>query len=48
MVHGLIGEARDELFGKLMVVTDEGGTSMSVPPIDWDNTVDQPSETKVG
>ena len=27
-----------------MVVTDEGG----VPSIDWDNTVDQPSETKVG
>ncbi|OBT70934.1 hypothetical protein VF21_10104 [Pseudogymnoascus sp. 05NY08] len=44
MVHGLIGEARDELFGKLMVVTDEGG----VPSIDWDNTVNQPSETKVG
>ncbi|KAL5351033.1 hypothetical protein ACLOAV_004607 [Pseudogymnoascus australis] len=44
MVHGLIGEARDELFGKLMVVTDEGGVSS----IDWDNTVDQPSETKVG
>ncbi|KFY94135.1 hypothetical protein V500_03405 [Pseudogymnoascus sp. VKM F-4518 (FW-2643)] len=44
MVHGLIGEARDELFGKLVVVTDEGG----VPSIDWDNTVDQPSETKVG
>ncbi|KFY90217.1 hypothetical protein V500_05234 [Pseudogymnoascus sp. VKM F-4518 (FW-2643)] len=44
MAHGLIGEARDELFGKLMVVTDEGG----VPSIDWDNTVDQPSETKVG
>ncbi|KFY65432.1 hypothetical protein V496_02556, partial [Pseudogymnoascus sp. VKM F-4515 (FW-2607)] len=48
MVHGLIGEARDELFGKLMVVTDEGETSTSVPSIDWDNTVDQPSETKVG
>ncbi|OBT81153.1 hypothetical protein VE02_10081 [Pseudogymnoascus sp. 03VT05] len=44
MVHGLIGEARDELFRKLMVVTDKGG----VPNIDWDNTVDQPSETKVG
>jgi hypothetical protein len=44
MVHGLIGEARDELFGKLMVVTNEG----AVPSIDWDNTVDQPSETGVG
>ncbi|OBT70707.1 hypothetical protein VF21_10274 [Pseudogymnoascus sp. 05NY08] len=44
MVHGLIREARDKLFGKLMVVTDKGG----VPSINWDNTVDQPSETKVG
>jgi RecQ family ATP-dependent DNA helicase len=51
MVHGLIGEARDELFGELMMVggkfegSDEG---RPVPPIDWENTVDQPSETKVG
>ncbi|OBT79272.1 hypothetical protein VF21_01964 [Pseudogymnoascus sp. 05NY08] len=44
IVHGLIREARDELFGKLMVVTDKGG----VPSINWDNTVDQPLETKVG
>ncbi|OBT70930.1 hypothetical protein VF21_10099 [Pseudogymnoascus sp. 05NY08] len=44
MVHRLIGEAQDELFGKLMVVTDEGG----VPSINWDNTVNQLSETKVG
>ncbi|KFZ20514.1 hypothetical protein V502_03157 [Pseudogymnoascus sp. VKM F-4520 (FW-2644)] len=42
MVHGLIGEVQNELFGKLMVVTDEGG----VPSIDWDNTVDQLLETK--
>ncbi|KFZ23111.1 hypothetical protein V502_02410, partial [Pseudogymnoascus sp. VKM F-4520 (FW-2644)] len=44
MVHGLIGEAQDKLFGKLMVVTDKGG----VPSINWDNTVDQLLETKVG
>ena len=51
MVHGLIGEARDELFGKLMMVnmTSEGGeTRTTVPIIDWENTVDQPSETRVG
>jgi hypothetical protein len=51
MVYGLIGEARDELFGKLMMV--EGGfegcdDTKHVPPIDWENIVDQPSETKVG
>ena len=50
IVHGLIEEARDELFGKLMMVgtTTEGGESKHVPPIDWESTVDQPSETKVG
>ena len=51
MVHGLIGEARDELFGELMMVRGkfEGSDEAKpVPPIDWENTVDQPSETKVG
>ncbi len=49
MVHGLIGEARDALFGKLMMVDSTGGKDPpQVPPIDWENTVDQPSETKVG
>jgi RecQ family ATP-dependent DNA helicase len=49
MVHGLVGEARDELFGKLLVVdpTSAGG-EMHIPAIDWENSVDQPSETKVG
>jgi hypothetical protein len=49
MVHGLVGEARDELFGKLMMVDAKGGDDPKhIPPIDWENTVDQPSETKVG
>jgi len=41
MVHGLIGEARDELFGKLIMIDPklEGG-DMSIPSIDWENTVD--------
>ncbi len=51
IVHGLIGEARDELFGELMMVRGkfEGSDeARPVPAIDWENTVDQPSETKVG
>ena len=48
MVHGLVGEAQDELFGKLMMVdTKRGEDTKHIPPIDWENTVDQLSETKV-
>jgi hypothetical protein len=49
-VHGLIREACDELFKELMMVegkfegSDKGRPVLS---IDWENTVDQPSETKV-
>ncbi|KAH7418916.1 hypothetical protein BKA64DRAFT_614191, partial [Cadophora sp. MPI-SDFR-AT-0126] len=51
MVHGLVGEAREELFGKLMMVkmsADQEVDMKQVPPIHWDKMVDQPSETKVG
>ena len=48
MVYGLIGEARDELFGKLMIVGKWGKETTEVSPIDWENTIDQPSETKIG
>jgi len=51
MVHGLVGEAREELFEKLMMVrvgADQEVDIKQVPPIHWDRMVDQPSETRVG
>jgi superfamily II DNA helicase RecQ len=51
MVHGLVGEAREELFEKLMIVrvgADQEVDMKQVPPIHWDRMVDQPSETRVG
>ena len=51
MIHGLVGEAREELFEKLMVVrvgADQEVDMKQVPPIHWDRMVDQPSETRVG
>ena len=51
MVHGLVGEAREELFEKLMMVkmgADQEVDMQQVPPIHWDKMVDQPSETRVG
>ncbi|KAK6591453.1 hypothetical protein H4I96_12363 [Botrytis cinerea] len=51
MIHGLVGEAREELFEKLMVVrmsADREVDIKQVPPIHWDRMVDQPSETRVG
>ncbi|PVH71468.1 hypothetical protein DL98DRAFT_615427, partial [Cadophora sp. DSE1049] len=51
MIHGLVEEAREELFEKLMVVrmsVDGEVDGKQVPPISWDKMVDQPSETKVG
>ena len=48
MVHGLIGEARDELFGKLLMVHSPGGDDTTVLSIDWEKTVDQPSKTRAG
>ena len=50
MVHGLVGEAREELFEKLMMVrvgADQEVDIKQVPPIHWDRMVDQPSETRV-
>jgi hypothetical protein len=34
MVHGLIGEARDELFKKLMIMGKRGKEIIKVPLID--------------
>ncbi|KAK6599319.1 hypothetical protein H4I96_08523 [Botrytis cinerea] len=51
MIHGLVGEAREELFEKLMVVrmsADREVDIKQVPPIHWNRMVDQPSETRVG
>jgi hypothetical protein len=51
MIHGLVGEAREELFEKLMMVrvgADQEGDTKQVPPIHWDCMVDQPSESRVG
>jgi hypothetical protein len=51
MIHGLVGEAREELFEKLIVVrmgVDREVDMKQVPPIHWDRMVDQPSETRVG
>lgn len=51
MIHGLVEEAREGLFEKLMMIrmsTDREADMKQVPPIDWDQMVDQPSETKVG
>jgi len=51
MIHGLVGEAREELFEKLMIVrvgADQEVDMKQVPPIHWDRIVDQPSETRVG
>jgi RecQ family ATP-dependent DNA helicase len=51
MVYGLVGEAREVLFKKLMMVrvgVDQEVDMKQVPPIHWDRMVDQPSETRVG
>jgi hypothetical protein len=51
MIHGLVGEAREELFEKLIVVRmgiDREVDMKQVLPIHWDRIVDQPSETRVG
>jgi RecQ family ATP-dependent DNA helicase len=50
MVHGLVGEAKEELFPKLMMVglSDEGEVDATVPAIPWDRIIDQPSEARVG
>lgn len=50
MVHGVIHEARELLFNELMMVgvNASGDIGKKCPPIDWDNMVDQPSESRVG
>jgi hypothetical protein len=50
MIHGLVREAREELFEKLIVIRmsiDREIDMKQVPPIYWDKMVDQPSETRV-
>ena len=51
MVHGLVEEARDVLYSKLMRVdmdADRQVDPQQVPPIYWDSMVDNPSESRVG
>ncbi|OBT40745.1 hypothetical protein VE00_09794 [Pseudogymnoascus sp. WSF 3629] len=51
MVQGLVQEAREELFGKLMMMDSSDGFASvptDEPPIDWDHMVDNPSESRVG
>ncbi|KAH6702795.1 hypothetical protein BKA61DRAFT_704075 [Leptodontidium sp. MPI-SDFR-AT-0119] len=50
MIYRLVGEAREELFKKLMIVrvgADQKVDMKQVPPIHCDRIVDQPSETRV-
>jgi hypothetical protein len=51
MVFGLVSEAREVLFRKLIIVgldTYRDVNTTQVLVIPWDLLVDQPSETKVG
>ena len=51
MVHGLVEEARDVLYSKLMGVDMDAERQVDpqqVPPIHWDSMVDNPSESRVG
>lgn len=51
MVHGLVAEAREILFRKLLMVEmNEDGEvdARKVPPINWDQLVDNLAETRVG
>jgi RecQ family ATP-dependent DNA helicase len=51
MVHGLVEEARDVLYSKLMRVDMDAERQVDpqqVPPIYWDRMVDNPSESRVG
>src|SRR5277367_6450351 len=51
MVHGLVEEARDVLYSKLMRVDMDAERQVDpqqVPPIYWDSMVDNPSESRVG
>jgi hypothetical protein len=50
MVYGIVHEARELLFNDLMMVgiNIDGEISEKCPPIDWDNMVNQPSESRVG
>ena len=51
MIHGLVEEARDVLFSKLMKVDMDAERQVDpqqVPPIHWDSIVDNPSESRVG
>jgi RecQ family ATP-dependent DNA helicase len=51
MVHGLVEEAREVLFTKLMKVDMDAERQVDpqqVPAIHWDSMVDNPSESRVG
>jgi hypothetical protein len=51
IVHGLVEEAREELFSKLIMVgmdADNEIDAQQVPPIKWEKLRDNPAETGVG
>ena len=51
MIHGLVEEARDVLYTKLMKVDMDAERQVDlqqVPPIHWDSMVDNPSKSQVG
>ena len=49
LVHGLVEEARKELFTELMMVDrNADGQGQQAPVIDWESMVDNPSESRVG
>jgi hypothetical protein len=51
MVHGLVEEAQDILYSKLMRVDMDAERQVDpqqVPPIYWDSIVDNPSKSRVG
>jgi hypothetical protein len=43
MIHGLVGEAQEEMFKKLIIIRvnrDGEADKKQVPPIHWDKMVD--------
>jgi hypothetical protein len=49
LVHGLVEEARKELFTELMMVDrNADGQGQQAPVIGWESMVDNPSESRVG
>jgi len=47
MVHGLVEEAKKELFTKLIMVDENTDREGQAPAIDWESMVDNPSESRI-